>query len=106
MRCGDTEIGSAILATRHDGEPTSANSRLVVDCDLWILGSHSDRFREFESQIRNEYRHVSNDAFRVGRSRVLEGFLSRESIYLTDGFAELQAQALLNLQWALDRLAR
>ena len=76
----------------------------MVDADLWILGSEPDRFKEFESQIRLEYEHVPDAAFRAGRARVLEGFLSRESIYHTNGFAELQTQALENLQWALDQL--
>jgi predicted metal-dependent HD superfamily phosphohydrolase len=89
-------VTSLILATRHDAIPASADARVLVDIDLSILGAPTDRFDEYERQIRFEYSWVSAPDFRIGRAKVLEAFLARDTIYSTDMFRAHLEQAARN----------
>jgi predicted metal-dependent HD superfamily phosphohydrolase len=94
-----------VMATRHQEIPDDADARLLVDIDLSILGSDPARFQESNAQIRREYAHVPQDAYREGRMRVLRGFLDRPRLYTTERFhSMLEARARDNLQRALERL--
>ena len=57
---------------------------LFLDMDLAILGAEKARFDIYEGQIRREYSHVPDDAFRKGRAAVLLGFQARETLYFSD----------------------
>jgi predicted metal-dependent HD superfamily phosphohydrolase len=77
---------------------SGADSTLVVDLDLAILGARPRDFDEFEQQIRREYAHVSEPVYRSARRRVLQAFLARPEIYGVPSIrAELEAAARLNL---------
>jgi predicted metal-dependent HD superfamily phosphohydrolase len=82
--CG--RIGMLILATRHDAVPDDADSRLLADADLAILGRPAEEFDAYERAIREEYAWVPEPIFRARRAEILEGFLSRDSIYTTPSF--------------------
>jgi predicted metal-dependent HD superfamily phosphohydrolase len=71
----------------------------LVDIDLTILGAGPDDFERFEQQIRREYAHVADIAYRQGRSRVLQTFLSRPQLYNTSAIGELlESRARINLE--------
>jgi predicted metal-dependent HD superfamily phosphohydrolase len=53
------------------------------DADLWILSAPASRYAEYRAQVRAEYRHVPDDAFRAGRAAVMGPFLARDRIYRT-----------------------
>ena len=72
-----------ILATRHATPPQGQDQALLVDIDLAILGAESERFEEYEAQIRAEYSDVPSPLFRRKRRQILAGFLARSSIYAT-----------------------
>ncbi len=98
-------IADLILATRHDAVPSDTASRLVVDIDLSILGTSTERFAAYEEQVRFEYAWVALADFRAGRSRVLQSFLDRPAIYSTPFFVErLEANARANLKASLQKL--
>lgn len=98
-------VEALILATRHDARPADGDAQVLVDIDLSILGAPDARFDEYESQVRFEYSWVAPDAFRDGRSRILEQFLSRPMIYSTAFFREmLEDQARRNLARSLAKL--
>jgi predicted metal-dependent HD superfamily phosphohydrolase len=93
-----------ILATKHN-QPVSGDAALLVDIDLAILGKPADEFARYDAAIRQEYAWVSEEAYRAGRSKVLQSFLDRETIYQTEFFRNrYEVQARLNLQQALLRL--
>ena len=93
-----------ILATKHN-QPVSGDAALLVDIDLAILGKPADEFARYDTAIRQEYAWVSEEAYRAGRSKVLQSFLDRETIYQTEFFRNrYEVQARLNLQQALLRL--
>lgn len=54
-----------------------------LDLDLSILGSSRDRFDAYEAGVRHEYRHVEWQTFATRRAGILEGFLRRDTIYMT-----------------------
>ncbi|WP_226342672.1 phosphohydrolase [Deinococcus sp. AJ005] len=98
------EIHALILATKHAAPPATRAEALLVDADLAILGASAADFAAYDAAIRQEYAHVPALLYRMGRKKVLRGFLNRERIYTTPEFAGLEAQARWNLTGAVGRL--
>jgi predicted metal-dependent HD superfamily phosphohydrolase len=95
-------VRDLIMDTRHVTSPASNDGRYVVDIDLSILGEAPDRFEAYERAIRREYQHVPEEAFRVGRAKVLRAFVDRPRIYGTDVFRDrYEAAARENLARSL-----
>ena len=92
-----TRIRAMILATRHTAAPADREQALLVDADLAILGADAATFDAYDAAIRQEYAHVPGLLYRLGRRKVLRGFLNRERLYTTPEFAGLEAQARDNL---------
>lgn len=93
-------IEGTALHRAHDGD-----GALLNDIDLAVLGSSPDRFARYEEQIRREYAHVDDRAFRAGREQILRSFLETDSIFRTPFFSQrLEAQARTNLTRALAAL--
>lgn len=101
-----SRIQQLIMATQHHQIAADDNDgQLLLDIDLAILGQEPTRFNEYEQQIRQEYLWISEQDYRMGRAKVLTGFLQRESIYQSDYFRKrFEQQARLNIQTALDAL--
>ena len=98
-------VGDLILATRHDAEPASDDASVLVDLDLSILASDPARFDEYETQVRREYAHIPDRLFRMGRTKILNQFLARTSIYSTGHFKErFETRARENIARSLARL--
>ena len=98
------EVQRLILATRHTQPPAERSAALLVDADLSILGAAAPAFWAYERAIRQEYDFVDWEAYRAGRTAVLQGFLDREHIYSTSEFEGLEAGARVNLGTALTDL--
>ena len=98
-------IHALVMATCHREPPQEPDAQLLVDVDLAILGADRERFDESDAQIRREFAHVEEPAFRVGRRQVLRGFLQRPRIYSTERFAAaFEERARDNIARALRRL--
>jgi predicted metal-dependent HD superfamily phosphohydrolase len=88
-----------IRATKDHDARGDADTALLLDTDLSILGADEAVYESFEEAIRSEYAFVPEALFREGRRAVLQGFLNRPRIFLTDVFHQrLESQARLNLQ--------
>ena len=101
-------VEALVLATRSHAAASDADAdtRLLLDIDLAILGAAPARFAQYEQQIRAEYAHVPPAEFAARRRRILAGFLARPRIFLTDAFHDaLEARARDNLRGALDAVA-
>ena len=86
-------------------EPDRRDCAHFLDMDLGILGATPDRFDIYEDQIRREYAHVPDDAFRTGRAAILRRFAERDRLYFSDwGFDRFEAQARANLARSLAKL--
>lgn len=80
---------------------------LFLDMDLSILGSTPEAFSAYENAVRREYDWVPDALWREGRTKVLQGFLERPSIYASPQFqASHEAAARANLTRSLEDLAR
>ena len=100
-----SRVRDLILATRHLETPAPGDQALLVDIDLAILGADTDRFEEYEAQIRREYAWVPETTYRTDRARLLTGFLARPRIYTTSYFFErLEGRARANLSRSIARL--
>ena len=71
------EIERLILVTR-DHQAEDFLGGLVVDADLAILAAPRDEYDRYAVAIRREYAHVPDEAYRIGRARVLEALLNRK----------------------------
>jgi predicted metal-dependent HD superfamily phosphohydrolase len=100
-------IHEHILATKHDSIAKDADSQLLVDIDLSILGVDEAAYAAFEKNVREEYKMVPGILFRSKRAEILQSFLNRPHIYSTDYFRErLEARARENLSAAIKALSR
>jgi predicted metal-dependent HD superfamily phosphohydrolase len=98
-------IHALVMATRHAAEPEGMDERLIVDVDLAILGASTERFDEYEAEVRQEYAWVPRPVFRAGRREILQGFLARPAIFsLPPMHATREIAARANLQRAIARL--
>jgi predicted metal-dependent HD superfamily phosphohydrolase len=100
------KVARYILATRHDrpldatGEPDLA---LLLDLDLSILAAPPGDYGAYAEAVRREYAFVPDRLYRAGRRRILEGFLQRQRLYLTEPLRtawEQLARANLNAEIA------
>lgn len=81
-----SEVGELIRATEpgidHEADPGRAVH--LLDADLSIFAAAGPRYLQYSSAVRAEYAHVSEDAFREGRARILVSYLDRPTIYRTE----------------------
>jgi predicted metal-dependent HD superfamily phosphohydrolase len=105
------EAEALVLLTTHAaGLPkdagAAADAAVILDIDLAILGSSPPAFASYEKAIRAEYSFLPENEYRQGRARVLQSFLDRPRIYLTDLYRErLELRARENIRGSLDALA-
>jgi len=100
-----------ILATRSHHVPPGGEAELAADCGLFldmdvsVLGAEAEVFDRYEAGIAAEYGpHYDAEAYRTGRAEVLQHFLARDRIYVTDAFAALEEPARANLARSLQAL--
>ncbi len=95
-----------ILATKtHQAAPDDTDCQLMLDADLAVLGVSAAEYDRYAQAIRQEYAWVSDDDYRTGRRRVLEGFLERGHLYHTASlFQEREQAARTNLRREIERL--
>lgn len=99
----------AILATIGHELPSdhsrSPDAALLLDIDLSILGAPDAEFKGYDQAIRQEYRHVPEEVYREKRAAVLEAFLRRHRLFLTEwGYGRWEAPARANLAHAIAEL--
>ena len=100
-------VGDLILATTPGVDVGVAAPPLahLLDADLSIFASSPARYAEYTAAVREEYAHVPDADFAVGRSRILSAYLAQPSIYRTDAASELwEARARANLEGEIREL--
>ena len=96
-------IARLVEDTDHRHKSGGADSRLLNDIDLSILGAEPARYRRYTADVRREFRRVPDVFFRRGRRRVLRGFLERDPIFETEVLRDrLERQARTNITTELD----
>jgi predicted metal-dependent HD superfamily phosphohydrolase len=93
------------LTAGHDADAEEPLEAAFQDADMWILSAPQERFDGYCSQVREEFAHVPDAAYRQGRAAVLEPFLHRDSIYRTPhALHTWERAARINLGRELTRL--
>lgn len=94
-----------LVTTDHAPAEDDGPGALVSDADLAVLGSAPDRYARYARQVRAEYAHVPDDAFRAGRAAVLRGLLAGGALFRTPQGATLwEDRARANLTAELTTL--
>ncbi|MFF2454214.1 DUF4031 domain-containing protein [Isoptericola sp. NPDC058082] len=70
-----------LVTTAHDPVTADATGALVSDADLAVLGAEPGRYARYAAQVRAEYGHVPDDAFRAGRAAVLDQLAGLPRLY-------------------------
>ena len=102
------KVVGLVRATAHltaqaaSPEPDTA---VLLDADLAVLGASEQRYRRYAADVRKEYAFVPDADYRAERAAVLERFLARDRIYLTEPLlAEGETSARRNLRAEIDSL--
>lgn len=104
-----TNAHAAILATQHrEGYAGAYGSRTidaVVDIDLSILGEASEVYDRYINEVRCEYNHISDEAWKVGRGAFLKGMIARPVLYSLPEMQErFDRQARENMRSELEKI--
>jgi predicted metal-dependent HD superfamily phosphohydrolase len=93
------------LTVRHDTDTGLRLDAAFHDADLWILSAPQERFDDYCEQVREEYAHLPDAAYRQGRAAILGPFSHRETIYRTShSVSAWETAARINLGRELARL--
>jgi predicted metal-dependent HD superfamily phosphohydrolase len=104
-----TRVSHLILATRHGTAAPEASAdgdmALLLDLDLAILAAKRDQYAAYAAAVRREYSIYPDEVYRPGRRKVLDQFLARPRIYLTERLhGPWDGQARANLAWEMEQL--
>jgi predicted metal-dependent HD superfamily phosphohydrolase len=102
-------VADMVRATAHlsgDAVPNDTDTTALLDADLAILAASEERYRRYAADVRKEYAWVPDDAYRAGRTAVLEAFLRRPRLYRTEILhQEGDAPARRNLRAEIESLS-
>ncbi len=104
------ETERIILLTKdHKTAEDDVDGKLMIDADFAIFASSKDEYDAYAQGIWQEYvgsGKVSEEAFRRGRGKLVEGWFKQDKLFLTDEIREeLQPLAKQNLEGERLRLA-
>lgn len=94
------------LTASHDPAAADSNGAVLCDADLSILASNPERYEGYVRAVRQEYGHVSDHDWRIGRAAALEQLLELPALFRTTTGASWETAARHNLRTELTSLAR
>lgn len=72
----------------HEVGKDDNDSKFFMDADMAILGADQESYDKYTRNIAEEYSEqysgITAEAFRIGRKKILEGFLKRPRLFVTD----------------------
>jgi predicted metal-dependent HD superfamily phosphohydrolase len=71
------------LTETHRPADDDANGCALSDADLAILAAPAGRYEEYATDVRREYAHVPDVAFRAGRAAILRDLLGKPHLFHT-----------------------
>jgi predicted metal-dependent HD superfamily phosphohydrolase len=81
------------------------DTALLLDMDNVVLGAPPGEFAAYEAGYREEFAHLREDNYRMGRVAALQMLLWRERIYLTDRYyLPFEKRARRNVERLLTQL--
>jgi predicted metal-dependent HD superfamily phosphohydrolase len=108
-RCG--LVAALIIATAghlsdlHDAADSSTDTAMLLDADLAILGAEPGAYQAYVNGVRAEYAHVDDEQWHAGRGAVLQRFLERPQLFITEHMrATCEHRARANIEAELAAL--
>ena len=96
-----------VVSTKHTEAPKSEAEKFLHDIDFSILWQSWEVFKRYEDDVRKEYSHVSDRAWKEWRKQFLEWVLQKEDIFYTQTFKDrFESQAKSNIQRSIDELGK
>ena len=90
-------VKKLILQTKnHCASNTDFNAQVLLDADLAILGSNSDKYSKYTQAIRQEYIWVPKTEYCTARKKILNNFLQRKNIYFTQFMQQTKEELARN----------
>ena len=83
---------------KNSDKAKESDAAYLLDMDLSILGASWSEYQQYAQAVRQEYAHVLDADYRVGRISVLKGLLAHPTLYLTDYYERLEKRARENIQ--------
>ncbi len=93
------------LTEKHETAVADSDGRILLDADLAVLAAEPSRYDAYAQAIRREYAHISAEAYRQGRTAVLQRLLAREQLYFLPAHGAWEIPARLNLRREMARLS-
>lgn len=81
-----------IIATKEHEPNENADTCYLLDADMAILGSSWENYEAYFKAVRKEYAIYPDFIYKPGRKKVLQHFLSSDSIFSTPEFREKYEQ--------------
>lgn len=114
QRCA--AVAAMVVATAgHLGDPAvelrdtgnrPPETAMLLDADLAILGAEPGAYQAYVNGVRAEYAHIADDEWSIGRSGVLQHFLDRSPLFVTDYMrATFEHRARANIEAELAALS-
>ena len=93
------EVERLILLTAHHltTDPGDRAAAVLLDADLAVLATEPAVYEAYRNGVRAEYAHVSDEAWRSGRSSVLRSLLDRPHLFATGVMRGREPVARANL---------
>jgi predicted metal-dependent HD superfamily phosphohydrolase len=100
------EVVRLVLVTEHHRpDAGDANGCALSDADLAILASPAERYAEYAASVREEYAHVTDADFALGRSAILRDLLAKPHLFHTSyARREWEEAARANVRAELEKL--
>lgn len=100
---------AALIEATISHQLSSPEDRLAavfLDLDLAILAAESQDYDKYAAQIRREYAIFTDEQYRRGRIGVLETFLARDRLFMSEWFQSKEREARLNIRREIQFLQR
>lgn len=103
LKVAELKAVASIIMDTKTHHPTSEDSKLVLDLDMSILGSHKSAYVNYARKVREEFAYVPYDLYAEKRSEILHTFLERaEGGLLFHKMGNLlNSNAIANLKWEI-----
>lgn len=103
-----SHVVQLILATKqHTLGGRDYDDDIFLDADFAILGADETTYRQYLKDVRAEYSHLEDLAWKSGRSAFLSSIAGNDRIFRTGIFeGEYAGQARANIAWELSHMEK
>lgn len=94
-----------LTETHQLSDAADSDAAYLLDLDLSVLGASWLTYQNYADAVRYEYQHVPLEAYRLGRTAVLQHLLDHPSLYMTEQFyTQFEESARANIARELQML--